>query len=197
MSNTEDYLRKHPFAGTAIALGLGVLLQVAAKTASGQRQSTTKTTARPREEPAKPRRLPAPKPHDVGPSKDTGVADMVFSSNHPDGRKISFLFSWKKRPVDEPESKWPVDHMGFKLDRPDGKDVSFEIVRKTRTLPARVRETTGDDSHSGFGRVMMQFKSQRPGKGDFNFTWTKTPPGETPHADKKASKRGAPKSTGR
>ncbi len=194
MSNTEDYIRKHPFAGTAIALGLGILLQAAAKTAAPPRERGGKTSKPAGEDPKAPRRLVAPDRKTTRGANDTGAADMAFNANYPDGGKIEFRFSFKKRPVDAPESDWPVDHMGFTVDRPTGKNVSFKFARKTRSLPAKAREPGDNDTHSGLGRAQMEFTSSRPNRGDFRFTWTKLPPGEAPSASKTARKR---KSTGR
>jgi len=196
MSNTEDYIRKHPFAGTAIALGLGILLQAAAKTAAKTaappRERGGKTSKPADEGPEAPRRLVAPDRKTTHRANDTGAADMAFNANYPDGGKIEFRFSFKKRPVDAPESDWPVDHTGFTVDRPSGKNVSFRFARKTRSLPAKAREPGDNDTHSGLGRAQMEFTSSRPNRGDFRFTWTKLPPGEAPGAS--ARKR---KSTGR
>jgi len=189
MPNNEDYLRKHPVAGTAIALGLGILLQAAAKMAALQNERGSKMSKSADKDPQKSRRLASPARKTTRRTQDTGAADMVFNANHPDGKSIAFRFSWKKRPVDAPDSDWPVDDMGFTVDRPSGKNVSFSFVRKTRPLPVNVQETGGNDSHSGLGRAQMEFTSSRPGRGDFRFTWIKTPPGEAPSAGKSVARK--------
>ena len=188
MSNTENYIRKHPFAGSAIALGLGIVLQAAAKLAEQQRERGVTQAGAADAEPEAPRRPPAPKSKTNARAKDTGAADMTFDANYPDGRCIAFRFSWKKRPVDAPETDWPVDHMGYTVDRPNGKNVSFRFARKTRPLPAKARQPGGSASHSGLGRAQMEFTSSRPGRGDFRFTWSKSPPGEKPDAGRSVGK---------
>jgi len=197
MSNSEDYLRKHPFAGTAIALGLGILLQAAAKTAARQRDHEADEIMPADEDVDAPRRLAAPSRETTARTKDVGAADMAFDADYPDGGSIAFRFSFKKRPVDASESDWPVDQMGFTVDRPDGKNVSFNFVRRTRTLPAKPGETGDDDSQSGLGRANMEFASTRPNRGDFRFTWIKLPPGEASRDGKSVREPKLRKSTRR
>ncbi|NIP98599.1 MAG: hypothetical protein GWO24_36390, partial [Akkermansiaceae bacterium] len=88
---------------------------------------------------------------------------------------VLFSFKFKKRPLDAPESDWPVDTMGFTLDRPNGKHVAFRFDRKARPAPPQ-----GPEQPTGLGRGTMEFVSSRPDRGDFRFTWNRNPPGEAP-----------------
>ncbi len=99
---------------------------------------------------------------------------MKFTAAYPDGASILFTFKFKKHPLDAPETDWPLDTTGFTLDRPTGKHVAFRLDRKSRPVP------TGDsDQPAGLGHATMEFVSSRPERGDFRFTWNRTPPGET------------------
>jgi hypothetical protein len=137
-TRARHYLRQHPVAATVIAAGVGVLLQtgLAAVTRPGGR------------------------------SHDTGAAAMEFSSRHPDGKKVSFEFSWKKRPVELSDADWPVDQMGFTASRPDGKQTAFQFTRKTRRVPDGYGVSSAEKCRPGLGEARM----------DFRFTWNKQPP---------------------
>jgi len=190
MANEEDFIRRRPVAGMAIALGIGALLQTVAKTMEQQR-SRPPATARPDGDaadegtPLPPRRLPDPPAPDPDPecarrTHDTGAADMHFTAHHPDGKRIEFRFAWKKRPVEAPDADWPTDDMSFTVERPSGKRIAFSFTRKTRPLPADDLATPGPATRSGLGRANMEFVSSRPGRGDFRFVWTKRPPESAP-----------------
>jgi len=198
MANEEDFIRRRPVAGMAIALGIGALLQTVAKTMEQQR-SRPPATARPDGDaadegtPVSPRWLPdppspgpdaapdaAPDAESARRTHDTGAADMQFTAHHPDGKRIEFRFAWKKRPVEAPDADWPTDDMGFTVERPSGKRIAFSFTRKTRPLPDAELAIPEPATHSGLGRANMEFVSSRPGRGDFRFVWKKRPPESAP-----------------
>lgn len=189
-------IRQYPVAALSLAAGVGVLLQLALTAASERparaakrglgtaaRREAADPAARASAGPAErepkpeagreapPRRRREPATHDVG------VADMEFTSTHPDGKSVVFRFAWKKRPIEAAETDWPTDDMGFTAERAGGKRTAFRFMRKTRPIPTESeRRAGGDRSRPGLGWAEMEFTSSRPGEREFRFTWTKTPP---------------------
>lgn len=171
-----DYIRRHPIAAVAIAFGVGVLLQTAS-TAAAQRTAQGTGTRKRRAPQKAPQRDPAPEPASVRRrTHGFGAAEMEFITHHPDGKKVEFKFAWKKRPIDAPETDWPTDQMGFTADRPNGKHTAFTFTGKTRPVPAEDEKSAAGDYRPGLGRATMEFKSSRPGRRDFRFTWNRVPP---------------------
>lgn len=186
-SGIAAMIREHPVAALAASAGLGILLQLAL-TAASQRPAraaaTKRRTAKPGAAPAEASFVPG-EPADPGLERrrrepathDVGAADIAFTTTHPDGKSVVFSFTWKKRPIEAPETEWPTDDMGFTATRADGKRTDFRFTRKTRPVPTESeRHAGGDRYRPGLGRAEMEFRASRPGERDFHFTWTKTPP---------------------
>jgi hypothetical protein len=180
-AQASEYLQEHPVARVAILFGVGALLQTALTTVaerSAQASGTRKRklpqrdlSPQPEQQP-EPRSEPQPKPQSQleprpAPQRQTetpsdrhkthqfGVADMEFTSHHPDGKNLLFKFAWKKRPVDAPEDDWPTDRMGFTAVRPNGKRTEFAFKAKTRPIPDEA--TAVGDARPGLGFI------ERPG----------------------------------
>jgi len=182
-------IREHPVVALAAAAGLGILLQLALAAASQRPASGAaprRRARRPSEAaeqasleqgesagPAPERRRRQPATHDVG------AADIEFTTTHADGKSVVFRFTWKKRPIEAPETEWPTDDMGFTATRADGKRTAFRFTRKTRPVPTESERLAGGERYRpGLGRADMEFRASRPGQRDFHFTWTKKPPPE-------------------
>ena len=197
-AQASEYLQEHPVARVAILFGVGALLQTALTTAaerSAQASGTRKRNLPQRdlspETPPRPEQQAQPEPQpplqsarrsarrselpsDPARTHQFGVADMEITSNHPDGKNLLFKFAWKKRPIDAPEDDWPTDKMGFTAVRPNGKRTEFAFKAKTRPIPDEA--TAVGDARPGLGFGKMEFKSSAPGRRDFKFNWSRTPP---------------------
>ena len=166
-----DYIRQHPMAAMAIAFGVGALLQTAVKEAAKRFAQKTGTRTRKVPQPS-----PPPEPSFSGPrNHGFGVADMEFTTHHPDGKNVVFKFAWKKRPTDAPETDWSTDQMGFTATRANGKHTAFTFTGKTRPLSTGNEKTAAGDHRAGLGRATMEFVSSAPGRRDFRFTWNRVP----------------------
>jgi hypothetical protein len=164
-------------AAMAIAFGVGALLRTAATDAV--KRFAEKTGTRTRKVPQPPQ---SPRPDlsfepSVGRPRNHGfgVADMEFTTHHPDGKNVVFKFAWKKRPTDAPETDWSTDQMGFTATRANGKHTAFTFTGKTRPLSTENEKSAADDNRGGLGRATMEFVSSAPGRGDFKFTWNRIP----------------------
>lgn len=163
-------LRQRAFMANAAALGAGLL---GAMTLLSNRQRSRSASG---QGGAKAKRgRAARKPSTDHGAYDIGALDMEFTTHRPGGKNIELSFGWKKRPIDAPESDWPLDNTGFTFDRPDGKHTAFKMTRKNRPLP----EGYGDDIRRGLGQATMEFVSRRPDDGAVRFTWEKIPPATT------------------
>ncbi len=163
----ENYIRKYPVAAVAIAAGVGTLLYAAWKSSGQAAVRGGKSSKR-----RPPARSTPARDH------DTGAMDMEFTTHHPDGKDIVFRFEWKKRPVDMPDTDWPVDRMGFTATRPDGKHTTFRMTRKTRPIPPGYGDPAPGGIRPGLGEGVMEFVSSAPGRGDLRFGWKKIPHAE-------------------
>ena len=168
----DKYIRQHPVAATAAAVGAGLLLQAVVKSLA-QRNGTGSEKSKPKA----PQRRASPTPASNRRTHDLGVADMKFTTHHPDGKNVMFKFVWKKRPTDASEIDWSTDEMGFTSDRPNGKLTKFTFKSKTRPIPDE--ESAVGDNRPGLGQAAMEFMSSAPGRRDFRFTWNRVPAAAT------------------
>jgi len=175
----RDPVHQHPFVMRAATLG-GDLL-AGSSVLNLLKQHATRSGPTPTRkiwfEPAmSPGRGVSPRSVHGHSTYDTGAMDMEFTRYLPGGKDVEFSFGWKKRPIETPDTEWPVDNMGFEVDRPDGKQVAFRFTRKTRPVPAGYGVSSTDGIRPGLGQATMNFVSRRPDGGEFRFTWEKVPP---------------------
>jgi len=164
----KEFIRQHPVAAAAVAVGAGMLLQAVVKSLA-QRSATRPEKAPPKAPPSRPSPMPASGRR----THEFGMADMKFATHHPDGKNVRFKFAWKKRPTDAPEADWPTDEMGFTSDRPNGKHTEFTLKSKTRPIPDKASAV--GENRPGLGQAAMEFTSSVPGRRDFRFTWNRAP----------------------
>jgi len=180
----DNVARQRAFMTNAATLGVGLLGVLTLASQAWQRhegrEETDAETSGRGKPPAKQRRGRADRA-----AHDVGALDMEFATHRPGGKNIQLNFGWKKRPVDAPETDWPTDNMGFKLDLPDGKETTFKMARKSRPVPAGY----GDVIRRGLGEAALEFVSRRPDDGTFRFTWEKIPPATAPGADEETDGR--------
>lgn len=186
----DNVARQRAFMTNAATLGVGLLgvLTLASQAWRRQegREETDAETSGRSKPPAKRQRGRAERDlASDGRAYHVGALDMQFTTHRPGGKNIQLDFGWKKRPVDAPETDWPVDNMGFTLDLPDGKETTFKMARKSRVVPSGY----GDAIRPGLGEAALEFVSRRPDDGTFRFTWEKIAPAAAPETNEKPADR--------